>query len=148
MSNIIGDGAKAYHARFDPHPPQSALSDKISPTTEIVTMWFPTSISPLDQENILESVKRFISVLEKEAKTYKASAGGWVDEEIDISGTNEKGKAYVLLVGWDSVEAHMEFRQTQAFKDSIDLILGAKDLKKIEAVHSTLKEVVRTEGSH
>jgi hypothetical protein len=82
-------------------------------------------------------------MIEKEAKanSYTASAGGWVDEDIDIPGTDEKGKAYVLLVGWTSVDAHKEFCETQAFEDNIQSILGVKDLQKIEAVHSSLTKV-------
>ena len=112
--------------------------------TEIATMWFPTSYSQEDQDQVAENAKALASVLEKEATTYKASVGGWVDEEIDVPGTNgEKGKAYVLLIGWTSVEAHIEFRTTQAFKDNIHYLRGAKDLKKIEAVHASCTVVTR-----
>ncbi len=104
-------------------------------------MWFPTLYSQEDQDRVGDNVNGFVSVLEKELETYRASAGGWVDEEIDIPGTDEKGKAYVLLIGWTSVEAHMEFRATKAFKDNVETLSGAKDLKKIEAVNSSLTEV-------
>jgi len=143
FGNILGGPGKAHHARFTPNPPIAALSGSTSPTTEIVTNWFPTSYSQEDQSKFVKNVNSFVFVLEKQAKNYRASAGGWVDEDIDIPGTDEKGKVYVLLVGWTSVEAHMEFRDTQAFKDSIHYILASKDLKKIEAVHSSLAELSR-----
>jgi heme-degrading monooxygenase HmoA len=94
-----------------------------------------------DKDKVANSVAFFISVFEKEAKNYKGSATGWVEEDIDIPGTDEKGKAFVLLVGWTSVEAHQEFANTQAFKDNIHHIMGVKDMKKIEAVHTSFKEV-------
>lgn len=82
----------------------------------------------------------FISMFEKEAKNYKGSATGWAEEEIDIPGTDEKAKAFVLLVGWTSVKAHQEFAETQVFKDNIRRIMGTKDMKRIEAVHTSFKE--------
>lgn len=91
----------------------------------------------------MEKVNMFLAVFEKEATNHRASVGGWVDEQVDIPGTDEKGRLYVLLVGWTSVEAHTEFRGTQAFQDSIHLLMDAKDLKKIEAVHASLTEVTR-----
>lgn len=111
-------------------------------------MWFPTTYSQDDQDKVVENVTAFISVFEREAKNYRASAAGWVDEEVDIPETDEKGKAYILLVGWTSVDAHVDFRDSQAFKNNIHLIVGTKDLKKIEAVHASLTEVTRSPESH
>ncbi|KAK5192463.1 hypothetical protein LTR99_009784 [Exophiala xenobiotica] len=138
---ILGGPTNLYHAQFTPHPPTAALSDTTSPTTEIVTMWFPTSYSEEDKKKVVDDAKALVAVVEKEAKTYRASAGGWVEEDIDIPGTDEKGKAYVLLIGWTSVEAHMEFRETNAFKENIHYLRDAKDLKKLEAVHASMTEV-------
>lgn len=143
MGTILGGSAKAYHARFDPHPATAALSKTTSPATEIVTMWFPTSYSLEDREKVVQRVKSFVTVLEEEATTYTACAGGWVDEEIDVPGEEEKGEAYVFLVGWTSVEAHLDFQKTQAFKDNIHYIMEAKGLRKIEAVHASLTEIPR-----
>lgn len=103
-------------------------------------MYFPTSYSKEDQDKVAENAKAAIAIVEKEAKEYRASAGGWVEEEVDIPGTSEKAKAYVLLIGWTSVEAHLEFRSHSAFKDVIPLLRGNKDLKKLEAVHASLTE--------
>ena len=40
----------------------------------------------------------------------------------DVEYEGKKGKAYVGVLGWESVEAHMSFRETQAFKDIIHLL--------------------------
>ncbi|EXJ70199.1 uncharacterized protein A1O5_06267 [Cladophialophora psammophila CBS 110553] len=143
IGTIVAGAAKAYHAQLRPHPPVAALSNTTSPITEVVTMWFPNTYPQKDQDNVTEDVENFISIFENHAHNYTASAAGWVDEEIDIPGMEERGKAYVLLVGWTSVEAHMQFRETQAFKDSIHFVMGAKNLKKIEAVHVSLTEVTK-----
>lgn len=97
-----------------------------------------------DQNKVLQDVKTFLSILEEKAKGCKGSAVGWVDEEIELPGEDGKWKAFLLLVGWDSVESHTEFQSSQAFKDNIHHVLGAKGLQKIEAVHSSLMQVTRT----
>ncbi|KIV86655.1 hypothetical protein PV11_02254 [Exophiala sideris] len=140
FGEILGGAPTLYHASFTPHPPRAALSDTTSPATEIATMYFPTSYSKEDQDKVTENVKAAITIIEKEAKEYRASAGGWVEEEIDIPDTEEKAKAYVLLIGWTSVEAHIEFRSHPAFKDVIPHLRGNKDLKKLVAVHASLTE--------
>ncbi|OAP63897.1 hypothetical protein AYL99_03124 [Fonsecaea erecta] len=146
FGSILGAGAKAYHVRFLPEITTATIdpfSTNTAPATEIVTMWLPRLYSEADQARLVENVKAFLAVLEREAKGYKSWVGGWVEEEegIDIPGTDGKGKAYVLVVGWESVEAHKEFCETRAFKENISLVLGVKDLKKIEAVHASLIEV-------
>lgn len=35
-----------------------------------------------------------------------------------------KGKGFVLLAGWESLEAHMEFRETERFKENVGFIRG------------------------
>lgn len=107
-------------------------------------MYFPTSYSEEDKKKVADDTKALIAVLEKEASTYRATAGGWVEEDLVIPGTNEKAKAFVLLIGWTSVEAHMAFRETKAFAENVHFLRGAKDLKKLEALHASLTEVTRT----
>ncbi|KAI9642241.1 hypothetical protein NHQ30_009043 [Ciborinia camelliae] len=38
------------------------------------------------------------------------------------AGEEEKGKAVVLMLGWESREAHMAFRETREYKDHIGLL--------------------------
>ena len=140
FGELLGGAPSLYHASFTPHPPRAALSDTTSPATEIVTMYFPTSYSKADQDEVVKKAKAAIEIVEREAKEYRASAGGWVEEEIDIPETDEKAKAYVLLIGWTSVEAHIEFRSHPAFQEVIPNLRGNKDLKKLTAVHAHLTE--------
>lgn len=106
-------------------------------------MWFPVAYSQQDQDKVANNAKTFATVLENRAKSYKASAGGWVEETIDIPGTHEKGRAYVLLVHWDPPKAGIEAQETDAFKNNIHLLRNAKDLQKLEIVHSGLVEATR-----
>ncbi|KAK5094249.1 hypothetical protein LTS08_008668 [Lithohypha guttulata] len=140
------DKAKLFHAHLSPHPPDEALSDHVSPVTEILNLYFPTDYSDADQNTLVENMKKMVSIIEKEATTQKASAGGWVVEDIEIPGTSEKGKCYQAFIGWDSVEAHMDFRNHQAFKDNIHLLRQAKDLKHLQVVHYSGTQVNKGAG--
>lgn len=135
-----------FHTSYTPHPATSALSDHVSPATEILTVHFPTDYSEADQTKFVNDFKKLVSVIEENAKTYTASAGGWIEEELTIPGTDEKSKAYAALIGWTSMEDHLAFRETQAFKDNIHLLRGAKDLKKVEVVHYSGTQVNKGAG--
>ena len=124
-----------------PHPATEALSDRVSPATEILTVYFPQDYSQSDQDKFLEDIKKLVKAVEDNADTYTGSAGGWVVEDVPIPDTSEKGKAYVALIGWKSMEDHMAFRNTQAFKGNIHWLLDAKDMKHRTVVHYSGTEV-------
>ncbi|KAK5686045.1 hypothetical protein LTS10_002159 [Elasticomyces elasticus] len=48
---------------------------------------------------------------------YLGYAAGFTHEEIEKEGT--KGTGAVVLIGWQSIEAHHAFRETKAFKENI-----------------------------
>lgn len=135
-----------YHTTYSPHPADSALSDHVSPATEILTVYFPADYSESDSSKFVSDIKQLISVIEQNANTYKASAGGWVEEQLTIPGTSEKAKVYAALIGWTSMEDHLAFRETQAFKDNIHLLRKAKDLKHITVVHYSGTQVNKGAG--
>lgn len=78
----------------------------------------------------------FRSTLEKHAEGYRSSSAGWIVEELEYEG--EKAKAFAIFVGWDSVDAHMKYRDTQAFKESIQSL--REGLKGVKAYHAVLQE--------
>ncbi|EXJ81149.1 hypothetical protein A1O3_07438 [Capronia epimyces CBS 606.96] len=129
-----------YHVHFDPHPPTVALADGGPFATEFITFYFPADYSEEDQKAVEERVKKLVKVIEGTAKGFKGSAGGWVAEELDLPDGSAKAKAFIGLLGWESVEAHLKFRGTQAFSDNIHLLREAKDLKKLAVFHVSSKE--------
>ena len=66
----------------------------------------------------------------------QARTGGGVIEDVEYEG--KKGKGYVGLLGWESVEAHMSFRETQKFKDNIHLL--REDTLGMEVHHTKFVE--------
>lgn len=102
-----------YHANFKPHPPTAALG-AASPVTEVLTSYFEK-----EDEGYGSKLDQLIKVIQENGGGLKAASGGWVIEDVEYKG--KKGKAYVGCLGWESLEAHMSFRETQAFKDNIHL---------------------------
>ncbi|KAK3720629.1 hypothetical protein LTR37_003678 [Vermiconidia calcicola] len=122
------------HADFQPDGGlNSALG---APVTEVATFYFDGAPPDDAQEN----AKKFIETCQKEAPGSGVSgwAYGITDEEIEKDGA--KGKGGVLLVGWPSVDAHMEFRNSEVFKNNIDLL--RKEVKGIEVHHVAFMNVV------
>lgn len=91
-------------------------------------------------------MQQLISVMTTSADGYKGYAGGWVIEEVpnpksDGGKNKDKVKAFAGAIGWQSVEAHLKFREHQAFKDNIHLLRGAKDLVGMDVFHVKFLEV-------
>ncbi|KAK4898149.1 hypothetical protein LTR27_004156 [Elasticomyces elasticus] len=53
----------------------------------------------------------------QDTEGYLGYAAGFTHEQIEKEGT--KGTGAVVLIGWQSIEAHHAFRETKAFKDNI-----------------------------
>jgi len=61
------------------------------------------------------------AVDKKRPDGYFGYAFGETVEEIAKDGGKD-GKAVILWIGWESKEKHMEFRQTEVFKENIRLL--------------------------
>ncbi|KAI4230307.1 MAG: hypothetical protein L6R36_000118 [Xanthoria steineri] len=132
MSIIDDDIQSLLHAHLSPHPPSAALT---SPVTEMITHYFSANVSKSELSSFESSMKEFFRCLEENAEGFKGFAGGWVVEEVEHEDVESKAKSWQSCVGWQSVEAHMAFRETKHFKDNVDLI--RPDFKKAMTVHHT-----------
>ncbi|PVH89440.1 hypothetical protein DL98DRAFT_508503 [Cadophora sp. DSE1049] len=99
-----------HHVPFKPFPPTILTR---APVIEFATF--------LDTEpHFLSNVDKFMSGIGTPEKCY---GGAWGDSvEMDVgkhSDGSVKGKATVLLIGWESKEAHMKFRETEVFEKNI-----------------------------
>ncbi|OQU95927.1 hypothetical protein CLAIMM_02082 [Cladophialophora immunda] len=131
---------RVHHAIFDPSPPRRSLSEPHSPVTEIVTICFPLHLCKQSQEKVSADTKEFRSILEG-PNGCNGSAGGWILEEINPSGKEEKSKAFTMMFGWDSVEAHNDFMKKPHIQEHVHLIQGLPGLASLEMCHVTLTEV-------
>ena len=66
-----------------------------------------------------------------------ATTGGFVHEEVEhASFGGRKGRAYVTLIGWEGLDAHARFRDTEGFKANVGVIRG-QGQSAVEMVHMT-----------
>ncbi|KAM0721989.1 hypothetical protein Q7P37_002915 [Cladosporium fusiforme] len=116
--------AKFCHVDFEP---AGSLSRAISaPITEIVTFYYDYSPDADWLTTAAEAEKR----LGKELKSpgYMNIAYGITHEEVEYMSI--KGKAALLMLGWESEDTRMSSRETTAFKQSIELLSdGAKAIE-------------------
>lgn len=60
-----------------------------------------------------------IDALQNHAEGYKTQSTGWVDGRIENRIVAGDVAAYVAVIEWESVERHIAFRETEAFKKVI-----------------------------
>lgn len=130
FGNILESPPQLHHANLDPHPPAPAVSSLRSPVTECLTLYFPTSF---DRSGFNSTWPIFKKTLEEKADGFRAVSAGWVVEELELEGG--KYQAWAGFLGWDSVDAHMKYRETEAFKGTIGgLRQGTKAIKAYHAI--------------
>ncbi|KAI9846901.1 MAG: hypothetical protein M1837_003513 [Sclerophora amabilis] len=130
-----------HHTAFSPWPATRALSNTSSPVTELVTFHFPASFADDDNDDDVSSFDATFAEFAKivdEADGFRARASGWVVEQLEHDKAG-KGKAFDLAFGWDSVDAHLQFRETKAFQDSIGPIRGK--VAGVQSCHVSFAEV-------
>ncbi|KAH6690233.1 hypothetical protein BKA61DRAFT_684526 [Leptodontidium sp. MPI-SDFR-AT-0119] len=109
----IMTGVHYHHVAFKPFPPKIPTS---APVIEFATF--------LDTKpHFLDNVDKFMKAVGVPEKCYGGAWGDSVETDVGkhVDGS-VKGKVTVLLIGWESKEAHMEFRETETFAENIGLL--------------------------
>lgn len=143
LGKIMDGRPTLYHCALAPHPPTTALGVN-TPICEILTVYFPASVSDSTRSEFESRLKKLVSVMESNAsaEAYRGSAGGWsVENDVSRDGSDDKCKVFLALLGWESVDAHKSFSQTQEFKDNIYLLREAEGV-----VGTTMSHVDATEN--
>ncbi|KAL8715853.1 MAG: hypothetical protein Q9220_000520 [cf. Caloplaca sp. 1 TL-2023] len=121
LLSVVDGDMDIHHAQFFPHPASAAVGGP-SAVTELVSHYFAADMSESDQTSFSDDVAKFAKVLESKAEGFKGFAGGWVIEDLTHKEVEGKTKMWQSCIGWESIDAHMRFRETQAFKDNVDLL--------------------------
>lgn len=138
FSTILEEGGSpAFQMMHVDFKPEGGLTKATSaPITEVATFYFGGE-APSGYE---DGVHQFRDIIDKDkAAGYLGSALG-ITHEDDVEREGAKGKAAVLVIGWQSVEAHMAFRETTTFKDNIHLLRNG--VQKAEMHHTQFMNVV------
>lgn len=102
-----------HHVAFSPFPPKIVTR---APVIEFATF--------LDtRPHFLANVEKFMKGIGAPDECYGSAWGDTVETDVGkhLDGS-AKGKATVLLIGWESKEAHMRFRETEVFEKNIGLL--------------------------
>lgn len=105
--------------------------------------YFPSDISSEAKAAASGRIAQFQEKGLNKCADVQAVNFGWGVEN-DFSVPGEEGKtatALSLLIGWPSIDAHMQFRETDAFKESIGLLRGFEGLIKITMCHVKCKTI-------
>ncbi|KAI9760799.1 MAG: hypothetical protein M4579_001429 [Chaenotheca gracillima] len=143
LLSILDGDPQLHHAKLSPFPPTRTLSNSSNPVTEVVTFHFPASFSDSDAQDFDKAWAQTLKAFQDNAGPGLTGSGvsGWIVEELEIPNKTptEKGKAFQLAFGWESVDAHMKFRETQAFKDNIERV--REKVAGAWSCHASLKEI-------
>ncbi|KAI0880882.1 uncharacterized protein GGS22DRAFT_173695 [Annulohypoxylon maeteangense] len=127
--------SKILHAELTPFPP--VVLDK-SPVTEVLLVYFSPDADEVATLALAKVLAEKLTAADI-AGTTGLSAVGWSVEK-DVVFKGEKTRALVVLLGWESVQAHETARDTDAFKVAItEFHDAAKGLKGFEIEHISAK---------
>ncbi|KAG4439660.1 hypothetical protein IFR05_004857 [Cadophora sp. M221] len=113
----IMTGVHYHHIAFQPFPPKILT---LAPVIEFATF--------LDTKpHFIDNVSKFMKGIGVPEKCYGGVWGESVEGDVgkhvvDGDGGSVKGRAVVLVIGWESREAHMLFRETESFRENVGLL--------------------------
>lgn len=140
MDKVFERGLFTKHFDAAPFPP-SALK---APVTEVMLAFFPPDISADAKAAATERVAQFTEKGLNKCPDVQAVNYGWgVENDFPVRGGEEgqTGSLLVALIGWPSIDAHMKFRDTETFKETVGLLRGLEGLLKLTMFHVKCKSM-------
>lgn len=137
MSSILDDtpAVVMYHVEFKTRADSVAVETassvlRSSPgATEVIHFYIDPSS---DLQGFEDAFWKFATEAVEKADGFVSTAGGWIEEGLEHEKAGGEAKGYFVMIGWQSVEKHMEFRESEAFKGVKAL---QKHVKYREAAH-------------
>lgn len=147
LGPVLAAPPAVYHVAFTPeYPPVlrngggAQGSGSGTPVAELLHLYFPAG-DAFTADQLAGTAKNsqvFLDSLPGNVAGFTGqSAAGWALEELDFKG--EKARAFVVPIGWESLDAHVKYRDTEHFAKNISLIRGLEGLKGIEMFHVSTK---------
>ncbi|KIW00372.1 uncharacterized protein PV09_08083 [Verruconis gallopava] len=98
------------------------ISDVTSAPVVEVLLFYAAPDAGRDDE-LVAAVRELVDAGLKNGAAVTNVAAGWVVEPLEWPEKFEgKAKAYRVVIGWESVEKHMEYRETDSFKQTIPAV--------------------------
>ncbi|KAI1371607.1 hypothetical protein F4677DRAFT_435116 [Hypoxylon crocopeplum] len=144
MSQVIPHSAgpaTVYHVELAPFPPtvlDNAEGKGKSPVAEVLFTYFAPSADAGKNLAAAQSLVAGLTGAGFAGITGESSLGWTVEKDIEHKG--EKTRALIVIIGWESVEAHQKARATEAYGKIIaDFQAATEDIKGVEISHVSTK---------
>ncbi|KAG9191397.1 hypothetical protein G6011_09485 [Alternaria panax] len=132
-----------YHVDFVPSLPTKPLDPEVSGNTMVETIYFDKEFPHADGwvSNFKQKVHNILSL---RGTQFKAASGGWARKTAVAPGTQEECLVWFAIVGWPSMQAHLEWRDSPEHHENTKLLEQYKDWwKGIARVHSSMHEIYK-----
>ncbi|KAG6361735.1 hypothetical protein INS49_009963 [Diaporthe citri] len=130
---ILGGHHFTKHLNLSPYP-HTALR---APVTEVLLVWLPSDISQEAYDAAAKQLQQFADVLSEHPVIQAVNVGRGVENDFPVRDGEEghEGSLLNLMIGWPSIDAHMQFRETDTFKNNIHLLRGMEGVIKMTMFH-------------
>lgn len=124
-----------------PSLPTKPLDPEISGNTMVETIYFDKDFPHADGwvSNFNQKVHNILSL---RGHQFKAASGGWASRKALAPGTMHECSVWFAIVGWPSMQAHLEWRDSPEHHENTKLLEQYKDWwKGLVRVHSSMHEI-------
>jgi hypothetical protein len=136
------------HSEFTKHvdvtpAPAQALK---SPVTEVTLAYFPSNISLQEKAKISSQFQQFAEKgLYQCAEVTSISYGWGVQNDFPVRevGGGLTGSLFITFIGWPSIDSHIQFQETDEFKEHVGLITNIGGMLKMVTFHVSCRSSER-----
>ena len=109
--------------------------------------YFPADISQRGKDTAAARFQQFVEKGLNTCADVKGVSYGWgVENDFPVRGNDKEGQTgllFIAFIGWPSIDAHMEFRETEAYKENVDLITEMEELVSLKMFHISCRYLQR-----
>lgn len=134
LPTVLTHGEFTKHADVTPAPAQALKA----PVTEITVAYFPADISAEKKAEVSSRFQQFADkALSQCADVVSVSLGWGVQDDFPVRDAEDgqTGCLFIAFIGWASIDAHVRFQGTDAFKEHIGFVVGIEGMLKISPFH-------------
>ncbi|KFY24308.1 hypothetical protein V493_05329 [Pseudogymnoascus sp. VKM F-4281 (FW-2241)] len=143
LPTILTHGKFTKHVAVAPSPPLALQA----PVTGIMLAYFSSDISPDQTDAASANVREFSEKGLSKCSDVKSVSFGWgIENDFPVRGGEEgqTGSVLAAFIGWTSIDAHVEFRETKAFKDNMGLLRHMEGVVKLAMFHVSCQSLKNT----
>lgn len=116
----------------------------LAPVTEVLLAYFRPDLSEDGKRAASAQLEEFLEKAGGGCPGLLSTNHGWlVENDLPVRGVEpaQKGSLLMILWGWESIDAHMRFRELEAFKSNIALLTRMEGLIKLSMTHVKFQSI-------